>query len=119
MAIGIKWHAQDGDAANGIPAMSLLLHADLETGSRAFRGDGVRPSLRVVAEWELPSAWSIGVMPGVFVEKNEGGGAASRPSQWANPGQTASTPSLNWLVSNWPPQETAATSPLGVLAPPT
>ena len=73
MAIGIKWHTQDGDADRGIPAMAWLLHADLETGSRAFRGDGVRPSLRAVAEWELPNEWSIGVMPGLFVDKNEDG----------------------------------------------
>ena len=71
--IGIKWHTMDGDADKGIPAMAWLLHADLETGSRAFRGDGVRPSLRAVAEWELPHDWSIGVMPGVFVEKNDDG----------------------------------------------
>lgn len=73
MAIGIKWHTLDGDEATGRPAMAWLLHADLETGSRAFRGDGVRPSLRAVAEWELPNNWSIGVMPGLFVDKNEDG----------------------------------------------
>lgn len=71
--IGVKWHTMDGDADKGIPAMAWLLHAALDTGSRAFRGDGVRPSLRAVAEWELPHDWSIGVMPGVFVEKNEDG----------------------------------------------
>lgn len=72
-AIGIKWHTMDGDTASGRPAMAWLLHADLDTGSRAFRGDGVRPSLRAVAEWELPHDWSVGVMPGVFVDKNEDG----------------------------------------------
>ena len=73
VAIGIKWHTQDGDTASGIPAMAWLFHADLETGSRAFRGEGVRPSVRAVAEWELPNDWSVGVMPGVFVDKNEDG----------------------------------------------
>lgn len=71
--IGIKWNTQEGDADKGTPSTAWLLHADLETGSRAFRGDGVRPSLRFVAEWDLPNDWSVGVMPGVFVEKNEDG----------------------------------------------
>lgn len=71
--IGIKWNTQEGDADKGTPSTAWLLHADLETGSRAFRGDGVRPSLRFVAEWELPNDWSVGVMPGLFVEKNEDG----------------------------------------------
>lgn len=71
--LGVKWHTQDGNAETGAPAMAWLLHAEFETGSRAFRGDGVRPSLRVVAEWELPNDWSVGVMPGLFVDKNEDG----------------------------------------------
>ncbi|MFZ5526061.1 MAG: transporter [Pseudomonadota bacterium] len=72
VAIGVKWHTHDGNDA-GMPSMAWLLHADLETGSRAFRGEGVRPSLRFVAEWDLPNDWSFGVMPGVFVDKNEDG----------------------------------------------
>lgn len=71
--IGIKWNTHEGDPTSNTPAMAWLLHADLETGSRAFRGDGVRPSLRFVAEWELPNDWSVGVMPGIFAEKNEDG----------------------------------------------
>jgi len=51
----------------------VLLHADLDSGSRAFRGQGVRPSLRVVGEWELPADYSLGVMPGVGVERDDSG----------------------------------------------
>lgn len=71
--LGIKWHTADGDAATNQPSTAWLLHADVDTGSAGFRGDGVRPSVRFVAEWELADEWSVGVMPGVFFEKNDDG----------------------------------------------
>lgn len=65
-ALGLKWHAAD---ARGLrPSTALLLHADLPSGSRAFRTDGVRPSLRVVGEWELPAGFALGVMPGIVYD---------------------------------------------------
>ncbi|SFB91332.1 transporter [Massilia yuzhufengensis] len=70
-SVGVKWHAMD--AAGSLPSVGVLLHADLDSGSRAFRGDGVRPSLRVVGEWELPDDYSLGIMPGVGVERGEAG----------------------------------------------
>jgi hypothetical protein len=72
-ALGVKWHMQDGDDDDFVPSVAWLLHADFSTGAKAFRGQGVRPSLRVVAEWELPQGWSVGAMPGVFSDKNEVG----------------------------------------------
>ena len=48
----------------------LLLHADLDSGSAAFRGTGhcgLAPGL----EWELAGDWSLGAMPGVFVDRND------------------------------------------------
>ncbi|MCC2972294.1 transporter [Massilia sp. IC2-476] len=70
-SLGLKWHALDADGS--LPSVGVLLHADLDSGSRAFRGQGVRPSLRVVGEWELASDYSLGVMPGVGMEGDEGG----------------------------------------------
>lgn len=70
-AIGFKWHLADGE--NGSPGMALLVHADLDSGSRAYRGQGTRPSVRLVAEWELANEWSVGVMPGVYQDRNEDG----------------------------------------------
>lgn len=70
-SLGLKWHAMD--AAGNLPSVGVLLHADLDSGSRAFRGQGVRPSLRVVGEWELPDEYSLGVMPGLGIERDEGG----------------------------------------------
>lgn len=68
-SVGVKWHVQDEEG--GAPSVGMLLHADLASGSRELRGSGVRPSLRLVAEWELPHDMGLGVMPGVGVERNE------------------------------------------------
>lgn len=70
-SIGVKWHWLDG--APGLPSTGILLHADLPSGSPALRGTGVRPSLRLAAEWELPAGFSLGVMPGVGVERDDAG----------------------------------------------
>ena len=72
-SLGVKWHAMD--AAGSLASLGVLLHADLDSGSRAFRGQGVRPSLRVVGEWELADDWSLGVMPGLGIERGDAPGA--------------------------------------------
>lgn len=68
-SVGVKFHLQDG--GEGKPGVALLLHADLPSGSPAFRGEGVRPSIRMVGEWELSDTTSLGVMPGVVFDRNE------------------------------------------------
>lgn len=70
LSLGLKWHMQD--EAGWRPSVGWLLHADLDSGSAAFRGEGVRPSLRVVAEWSLPGDYSLGVMPGIGLERTAG-----------------------------------------------
>lgn len=70
-ALGLKWHAVDGEGLR--PSAALLLHADLPSGSRAFRTDGVRPSLRLVGEWELPAGFALGVMPGIVYDVDAAG----------------------------------------------
>lgn len=67
-SLGLKWHL--ADAAGKAPSLGLLLHSDLSTGSALFRGQGTRPSARIVAEWDLPGDMSLGVMPGVGYEKS-------------------------------------------------
>lgn len=62
-ALGLKWHV--ADAVGASPSLGVLVHADAPSGSRALRGEKWRPSLRVVAEWELPNEMSLGLMPGV------------------------------------------------------
>ena len=70
-SVGIKWHTADQDGA--APSLGWLLHADLPDGSKALRGSGVRPSLRVAAEWELANGVGIGIMPGVGTDNDERG----------------------------------------------
>ncbi|MBP6336184.1 MAG: hypothetical protein KA375_01200 [Vitreoscilla sp.] len=73
---------QDGDD-DLVPSLAWLLHADFATGAKAFRGQGVRSSLRMVAEWEQTEGWSVGAMPGLFSDRNE---TAERDTATAGPG---------------------------------
>ena len=68
-SVGFLWHALDGEGMR--PSVGVLVDAELPTGSRSLRGVGVRPSLRVVGEWELPNEMELGVMPGIFVAHKE------------------------------------------------
>ena len=70
-SLGLKWHAADQNGT--APSLGVLLHADLPSGSTALRGTGVRPSLRLAAEWELADGLSFGVMPGVGTDNDERG----------------------------------------------
>lgn len=72
-AFGLKWHAQDRDAATGKPAVSWILHFDTPSGSREFKGTGVRPSLRSVVTWDLPDDFALGLMPGIKYDAHAGG----------------------------------------------
>ena len=72
-ALGLKWHAQDGDEDAGKASVAWLFHVDMDTGSSAFRGQGLRPSVRMVSEWDLDDGWSFATMPGVYSDKNDQG----------------------------------------------
>jgi hypothetical protein len=73
--LGVKWHLADqqGEGFGGAPSMGVLLHAALPSGSRELRGHGVRPSLRLAAEWDLADGYSFGVMPGLAQESDDAG----------------------------------------------
>ncbi len=71
LSLGVKWHLRDGKGM--APSMALLAHADFASGSAPMRGNGVRPSVRMVAEWELPAGLSLGLMPGIAYEKTGDG----------------------------------------------
>ena len=73
IAIGAKWHTMDGGQGWGRPSMAWLLHLDLESGSDEFKGDGMRPSVRAVAEWELGTRTALGVMAGAKYDSNDDG----------------------------------------------
>jgi hypothetical protein len=69
--LSVKWHALD--AKDGGPSIGFIAQADVDSGSAAFRGSGVRPSLRMAAEWDLPNDWSVGLMPGLTRDRNDVG----------------------------------------------
>jgi hypothetical protein len=71
--VGLKWHMQDGNESRNTPGIAWLFHATLPSGAEQFRGKGVRPSVRMVAEWELPQGLSAGVMPGVVLDQTADG----------------------------------------------
>lgn len=65
LGMGLKWHSQDRDEARNKPAISWILQLDTPSGSKDFRGRGIRPSLRSVITWDLPHEFSLGAMPGL------------------------------------------------------
>jgi len=69
--IGVKWHLNDQQGNR--PSLGVLLHAVLPSGSQGLRGHGLRPSLRLAAEWDLSQGLSLGVMPGLAVESDDNG----------------------------------------------
>jgi hypothetical protein len=71
LALGVKYHI--ATAGPGGASMAWLVHADLPSGARAVRGEGVRPSLRLSAEWDLPHDNGIGIMPGVIHDTDDAG----------------------------------------------
>ncbi len=74
-ALGLKWHLADqqGETLEGRPSLGVLLHAELPSGSRSLRGHGVRPTLRLSAEWDLADGYSLGVMPGLGQDSDDAG----------------------------------------------
>lgn len=71
VALGVKYHLPGTGPFDASSA--LLLHVDLATGAKPFRGDGARPSLRYVAEWEIADQCSLGVMPGLAYQTDGAG----------------------------------------------
>lgn len=69
VAAGTKVSATSGDGV-WEPSSAFLFHLAFPTGTRVFRGEGVRPSLRYVMEWSLPRGFGIGVMPGIMYDSN-------------------------------------------------
>lgn len=70
-ALGLKWHIPGSEQSG--PSLGVLFHVDVDSGSEAFQGDGLRPSIRVVAEWEIGENMSFGLMPGLISDKDDDG----------------------------------------------
>lgn len=85
MSLGVKWLMQEGSGETRRPAMALLAHVDLNSGSSAFRGSGEVPSLRLVAEWELADDAVFGIMPGLAWASDEAGERYICRAFWRQP----------------------------------
>jgi hypothetical protein len=71
-ALELKWHVLEGDEP-GAASVAWLAGVEMPTGAAAFRGRGWRPSLRLVSEWELPRGFSLGMMPGITLDRTAAG----------------------------------------------
>lgn len=69
--LSVKWQLNEGK--DGTPTVGLIPQLDFATGSRGFKGNGTRPSLRMPMEWELPHDLSLGVMPGLYRDRDDNG----------------------------------------------
>lgn len=69
-SLGLKWRLMDANESLSAPSIALIANMDFATGSKTFRGDGARPSLKAVAEWELSDEITFGSLIGVYSEKN-------------------------------------------------
>lgn len=71
VALGMKWHAAKQSGLS--PSLAVLADATLDSGSAEFRGNGVRPSVALAAEWKLHDGMSVSFMPGVTFDKTADG----------------------------------------------
>lgn len=71
LAVGVKW--QLGGNQGLRPATALLAVIDADTGSAPFRGNDLRPSVQLPAEWALSNTWGVALMPGIRYDKDEAG----------------------------------------------
>lgn len=72
LSVGLQYHVP-GSGEDGRPSMGWLFHVDLASGSSDFRGEGARPSLRFVTEWEFGDGYTLGVKPGIAWYSGEDG----------------------------------------------
>jgi len=71
-SIGLKWRMQEGDES-GLPSLAWLADVEMPSGAAAFRGRGWRPTVRLVSEWDLPHEFTLGVMPGITLDRTSEG----------------------------------------------
>jgi hypothetical protein len=53
--------------------MAWMVDALLPTGTEDIGGNGVRPSVRLAADWQFPNQTSLGVMPGCRADRDDTG----------------------------------------------
>lgn len=72
-ALGVKWQVQESDGERNKPGLAWLFDVTADSGSSAFRGQGLRPTLRLTSEWDLPRDWSAGLIGGLYRDSRDDG----------------------------------------------
>lgn len=70
-ALGFKWRFAEQQGLR--PSLALLGEVELPSGSRELRGRGARPAVYLPAGWDLDKGLSLQFMPGVATENDERG----------------------------------------------
>ena len=65
-----RWHLRAGNAGGFAGSSWLAGGGDPSAG---WRSAGLRPSARATAEWTLPQDFSLGVTPGLLLDRDEDG----------------------------------------------
>lgn len=69
-SLGVKWNMQKGDQT-GTPSIGWVVRADLPSGSRAFRGRGVRPAILGAFQWALQSEFEVSIIAGAKYDNHD------------------------------------------------
>jgi len=72
VSFGATWRVRGGDAG-WLPGVAWLADVESTTGMPDFRGPVFRPSLRATAQWALQPDLSLGLMPGIYRDRDEVG----------------------------------------------
>ncbi|MBI2346587.1 MAG: transporter [Deltaproteobacteria bacterium] len=63
LAVGLKAHWLDNRGWG--PSLGTLAHLSVPTGSNNFSSNAVEPIFKILADWELPADFSLGINAGV------------------------------------------------------
>jgi hypothetical protein len=68
LTLAAKFSLQE--VSDAMPGYGVIVGATLASGSAEFKGNGTRPSVLLPIVWNLPNGMSLGIMPGVYFDKN-------------------------------------------------
>lgn len=71
-ALGVKGHFVDGEGWT--PSFGALAHLGVPTGKDTFSSNGVEPSAKLLADWELPAGFTLGTNLGADLPVRDAAG---------------------------------------------
>ena len=69
VALGFKWNMQKGE--KGTPTIGWIVQTDLPSGSRPFRGRGLRAGVLGAFQWELENDFAFSVNAGAKYDNHD------------------------------------------------